>query len=70
MEFELKDWKKIEKELIFLSTYRHPWIINLYGVNLEECNNKLKCRLIMELMDRDLESMMNDDNLIKNMSLE
>ena len=54
---EQENWNKIESELVFLSTYRHPRMISLYGVKLQEIREGtgVGCSLVMELMDCDLD---------------
>lgn len=55
IEVEKDQLKSIQNELLFLSKYRHPRIIGLYGVNIVQYRMQYKVTFVMECMDCDLE---------------
>ena len=56
-----EEFKTMNQEMTFMATYRHPRLVNMYGIAISELrSNKLHCCIIMELMENDLEQILFD----------
>ena len=56
MMLSYEEFKTMNQEMTFMATYRHPRLVNMYGIAISELrSNKLHCCIIMELMENDLE---------------
>lgn len=57
MMLSYEEFKTMDSEMTFMAKSRHPTLVSMYGVAIEEIrNNKLHCCIVMELMSTDLET--------------
>lgn len=67
MFISYEEFKVMDSELNFMGHFRNPRLVTLYGIYLQEIrSNKLQCGFVMELMKKDLETYLyNDQNADK-----
>lgn len=57
MHITYSEFKAMDAEMTFMAKMRHPCIVSMWGIAIEELRqNKLHCCILMEMMVNDLDS--------------